>query len=35
MVHNRRGSIFLLALGALVILFILGIALTFFTGSED
>ena len=31
----RRGSIFLLALGAMVILFILGFSVTFFTGSED
>ncbi|NLI77702.1 MAG: hypothetical protein GX442_14865 [Candidatus Riflebacteria bacterium] len=32
---SRRGSIFLMALTALTVLFILGFSVTFFTGSED
>lgn len=32
---RRQGSIFLLALGAMTILFILGFSLSFITGSED
>ncbi|MFZ2956778.1 MAG: hypothetical protein WA705_07815 [Candidatus Ozemobacteraceae bacterium] len=33
--RTRKGSIFLLALGAMTVLFILGFSITFFTGSED
>lgn len=32
---ERRGSIFLMALTALTVLFILGFSITYFTGSED
>ena len=32
---NKRGSIFLITLTLLTAVFILGFALTFFTGSED
>ena len=32
---NRDGSIFLLTVAVMSVLFILGFALTFFTGSED
>jgi|GEM_PF-913671 len=35
MAIERRGSIFLIALTALTILFILGFSMTFFTGQED
>ncbi|MBI3037551.1 hypothetical protein HYY75_00670, partial [bacterium] len=35
MENRRKGSIFLMALGAMTVLFILGFAVTFFTGSED
>ncbi|RCK79884.1 MAG: hypothetical protein OZSIB_4038 [Candidatus Ozemobacter sibiricus] len=35
MAPDRRGSIFLMALTALTVLFILGFSITFFTGSED
>ncbi|MBF0408856.1 MAG: hypothetical protein HQM10_16025 [Candidatus Riflebacteria bacterium] len=33
--NSRKGSIFLLAVGAMVVLFIVAYSLTFFTGSED
>ncbi|MBF0498523.1 MAG: hypothetical protein HQM09_00185 [Candidatus Riflebacteria bacterium] len=33
--RTRNGSIFLIALGAMTVLFILGFSITFFTGSED
>jgi len=33
--NNRHGSIFLLALTAMTVIFILGFSITFFTGSED
>jgi hypothetical protein len=33
--HNRKGSIFLLVLTSLTVLFVLGMAMTFFTGAED
>lgn len=33
--NRRKGSIFLLALTAMTVLFILGFSITFFTGSED
>ena len=32
---DRRGSIFLIALTAMTVIFILGFSITFFTGSED
>ncbi|HOT27401.1 MAG TPA: hypothetical protein PLU72_04360 [Candidatus Ozemobacteraceae bacterium] len=32
---DRRGSVFLMALTALTVLFILGFSITYFTGSED
>ena len=33
--NSRKGSVFLLAVTAMTVLFILGFSLTFFTGSED
>jgi Tfp pilus assembly protein PilX len=33
--NNQKGSVFLLAVTAMTVLFILGFSLTFFTGSED
>lgn len=33
--ERRRGSVFLMALTALTVLFILGFSITYFTGSED
>ena len=35
MTLNKHGSVFLLAITLLSVVFILGFALTFFTGSED
>lgn len=35
MPSERKGSVFLLALTAMTVLFILGFSITFFTGSED
>ncbi|HNW33718.1 MAG TPA: hypothetical protein PKM25_02220, partial [Candidatus Ozemobacteraceae bacterium] len=32
---DRKGSVFLMALTALIVLFTLGFSITYFTGSED